>query len=210
MMDSTATSTVNGGTSPRFFVEEEPHHESGTLLGFWIYLMSDCLIFAVLFSCYAVFVHNTAGGPTAAEVLDLKGVAINTAMLLLSSITYGFAMLEMARRRQNTMIVWLVIAGLFAIAFVGLEVHEFADMIAHGDGPWRSAFLSSFFSLVGTHGLHVTFGIIWLSTMIVQVVKHGLTADNQRRLTCLSLFWHFLDLIWVGVFSFVYLTGVLQ
>ena len=207
MTDSTAAYAMNGA-APRFFVEEEPHHESGTLLGFWIYLMSDCLIFAVLFSCYAVFVRNTAGGPTAAEVLDLNGVAINTALLLLSSIAYGFGMLEMARRRRNAMLLWLAVAGLFAVGFVGLEVHEFAHMIANGEGPGRSAFLSSFFSLVGTHGLHVSFGIVWLITMMVQVLKHGLTADNQRRLTCLSMFWHFLDLIWVGVFSFVYLTGV--
>ena len=210
MTDSPASLAMDSAAAPRFFAREEPHAEKGTLLGFWIYLMSDCLIFAVLFSCYAVLGRNTAGGPTAAEALDLTGVAVNTAMLLLSSIAYGFGMLEMARQRQKAMLFWLVVAGLFAVAFVGLEVHEFADMVAQGFGPGRSAFLSSFFALVGTHGLHVTFGIIWLTTMMVQVLKHGLTTDNQRRLTCLSMFWHFLDLIWVGVFSFVYLTGVLR
>jgi len=210
MTDSTASYAMGNVAAPEFFAKEEPHHENGTLLGFWIYLMSDCLIFAVLFSCNAVFIKNTAGGPTPAQALDLTGVAINTAMLLLSSIAYGFGMLEMARKRQGAMLFWLVVAGLFAVAFVGLEIHEFIDMIVAGYGPGRSAFLSSFFTLVGTHGLHVTFGIIWLSTMIVQVLKHGLTTDNQRRLTCLSMFWHFLDLIWVGVFSFVYLTGVLR
>ncbi|HKJ94804.1 MAG TPA: cytochrome o ubiquinol oxidase subunit III [Gammaproteobacteria bacterium] len=209
MTETTATQTLGPGDST-FLVTEEPHHESGTMLGFWIYLMSDCLIFAVLFSCYAAFGQNTAGGPTAHEVLDLKGVAVNTAMLLFSSVTYGFGMLEMAQRRKTGTIAWLVVAGLFAAAFVGLEVHEFADMIAEGAGPSRSAFLSSFFALVGTHGLHVTFGIIWLTTMLVQVGKYGITPDNERRLSCLSMFWHFLDLIWVGVFSFVYLVGVLR
>ncbi|HKJ95227.1 MAG TPA: cytochrome o ubiquinol oxidase subunit III, partial [Gammaproteobacteria bacterium] len=196
--------TAEGVTGPEasvYLATEEPHHEGGTLLGFWIYLMSDCLVFAVLFACYAAFGTHAAGGPSASEILDLKGVAVNTAMLLFSSITFGFGMLEMAQGRKRNMLAWLAVAGVFAALFVGLEVHEFIDMISEGAGPWRSAFLSSFFALVGTHGLHVTFGIIWLLTMMAQIRRHGLTADNQRRLTCLSMFWHFLDLVWVGVFS---------
>lgn len=208
-MNTTASDAMEPTVSD-FYAIEESHAESGTMLGFWVYLMSDCLVFAVLFSCYAVFGQHYAGGPTASEVLDLGGLAVNTAMLLLSSITYGFAMLEMAQGRKNRTLVWLAVAGLFAVAFVGLEIHEFAGMVAEGAGPSRSAFLSSFFALVGTHGLHVTCGIIWLSTLMVQVAKHGLTSDNQRRLSCLSMFWHFLDLVWVGVFSFVYLVGVLR
>lgn len=203
------TYVLENSAAPRFFAKEEPHHENGTLLGFWLYLMSDCLIFAVLFACYAVFFDRIAGGPTAAELFDLKLVAINTALLLFSSITFGFGMLEMARQRKRATLAWLTVAGLLAAAFVGIEIYEFHHLIHADAGPGRSAFLSSFFALVGTHGLHVTFGIIWLVTMMVQVSKFGLTADNQRRLTCLSMFWHFLDLIWVGVFSFVYLTGVL-
>ncbi|WP_163144174.1 cytochrome o ubiquinol oxidase subunit III, partial [Arhodomonas sp. KWT] len=172
--------------------------------------MSDCLIFAVLFACYAVYGGSYAGGPTPGEVFDLHGLALNTAILLFSSITYGFAMLEMAQRRRTRTLAWLAVAGLFAVAFVGFEVNEFAHMIAEGAGPWRSAFLSSFFALVATHGLHVTSGIIWLATLMIQVGRYGLTAENERRLSCLSMFWHFLDLVWVGVFSFVYLVGVLR
>ena len=193
-----------------FYVTGEDHPESGSILGFWLYLMSDCFIFASLFVCNAVLGTRYAGGPSAKDVFDLTGLAVNTAMLLFSSITYGFAMLEMARGRKRATMLWLAVAGVFAAAFVGFEINEFAHMVAEGAGPGRSAFLSSFFCLVGTHGLHVTFGIIWLITMMVQVGKYGLTADNQRRLSCLSMFWHFLDLVWVGVFSFVYLIGVMR
>ncbi|MCS4505539.1 cytochrome o ubiquinol oxidase subunit III [Arhodomonas aquaeolei] len=209
MSETTASGAVGPGASI-FYATEEPHPDNGTLLGFWIYLMSDCLIFAVLFACYAVYGGSYAGGPTPGEVFDLHGLALNTAMLLFSSITYGFAMLEMAQRRRTRTLAWLAVAGLFAVAFVGFEVNEFAHMIAEGAGPWRSAFLSSFFALVATHGLHVTSGIIWLATLMIQVGRYGLTAENERRLSCLSMFWHFLDLVWVGVFSFVYLVGVLR
>lgn len=209
MSETTASGAVGPGASI-FYATEEPHPDNGTLLGFWIYLMSDCLIFAVLFACYAVYGGSYAGGPPPGEVFDLHGLALNTAMLLFSSITYGFAMLEMAQRRRTRTLAWLAVAGLFAVAFVGFEVNEFAHMIAEGAGPWRSAFLSSFFALVATHGLHVTSGIIWLATLMIQVGRYGLTAENERRLSCLSMFWHFLDLVWVGVFSFVYLVGVLR
>ncbi|HUX26300.1 MAG TPA: cytochrome o ubiquinol oxidase subunit III [Burkholderiales bacterium] len=208
-MNTTALDTVNS-PAPEFYCAEEPHPENGTLLGFWIYLMSDCFIFASLFACTAVLGTNYAAGPSGKDVFDLTGLAINTAMLLLSSVTFGFAMLEMARDRKRATLAWLAVAGLFAAAFVGLEVSEFSHLVMEGAGPDRSAFLSSFFTLVGTHGLHVTFGIIWLITLFVQVGKYGLTEDNRRRLYCLSMFWHFLDLVWVGVFSFVYLVGVLR
>lgn len=196
-------------TPPQFFVTEEPHHDSPTLLGFWVYLMSDALIFAVLFACYAVYGRSYAAGPSGADLFELPLLAVSTAALLLSSITYGFAMLEAARQRTGAVLAWLAVTGTLGLVFLGLEVHEFAGMVADGAGPDRSAFLSSFFTLVGTHGLHVTFGIIWLVTMMVQVGKFGLTSDNLRRLSCLSMFWHFLDLVWIGVFSFVYLVGVL-
>jgi cytochrome o ubiquinol oxidase subunit 3 len=212
-MSDTASLTMTGDTGPSeqlsFLVEGDHHPENGTLLGFWLYLMSDCLIFACLFATYGVLGRSYAGGPTGAEVLELPAVAVNTALLLLSSITYGFAVLEMQRNRQRPTLVWLAVTGLLGAGFIGLELREFAHLVALGDGPQRSAFLSSFFTLVGTHGLHVTFGIIWLITLMVQVGKKGLIPENRRRLMCLSMFWHFLDVVWIGVFSFVYLMGVL-
>jgi cytochrome o ubiquinol oxidase subunit 3 len=193
-----------------FYDTGEHHPQNGTMLGFWLYLMSDCLIFAVLFAMYGVVGANYAAGPGPKDLFDLGLVAVNTSMLLLSSITYGFAMLEMARGRQNAVLGWLAITGLFGLAFVGLEIYEFAHFIHEGAGPQRSAFLSAFFALVGTHGLHVSFGIVWLVVLMVQVRKMGLTEPNRRRLACLSLFWHFLDVVWIGVFTFVYLMGVLR
>jgi len=204
---------VNASTSLQsadFYLVKEHHVENGTLLGFWLYLMSDCLIFAVLFAVYAVLGRSYAAGPSGADLFDLKLVAVNTSMLLLSSITYGFAMLEMQRKRVAPTLVWLAVTGLFGAAFLGIELYEFAHLIHEGAVPQRSAFLSSFFTLVGTHGLHVTFGIIWLVTLMVQVGRGGLTSENRRRLMCLSMFWHFLDVVWIGVFTFVYLMGSMQ
>ena len=131
-------------------------------------------------------------------------------MLLFSSITYGFAMLEMEKGRINPVRIWLCITGLFGFAFLFTELSEFAHLIHEGATPQRSAFLSSFFALVGTHGLHVTFGTIWLGTLLVQIGQRGLVPEMQRRLMCLSLFWHFLDVVWIGVFTFVYLMGSLR
>ena len=195
-----------------FYDIEEHEHPDGasTMLGFWMYLMSDCLIFAVLFAAYGVLGTSYAGGPTPKEIFELPLVAVNTAMLLFSSITYGFAMLSMEEGRQRIMQMWLAFTGLFGLAFLSIEMYEFATLIHEGAGPTRSAFLSSFFTLVGTHGLHVTMGFIWLVTLMVQVQKHGLIAANKRRLMCLSMFWHFLDVIWIGVFTFVYLMGTLR
>ena len=185
------------------------HPQNGTLLGFWLYLMSDCLLFASLFAVYGVLGRSYAAGPSGADLFDLPLVALNTSMLLLSSITYGFAMIEMQRKRTRAVLGWLAVTGLFGAAFLGLELYEFSHLIHEGAGPQRSAFLSAFFALVGTHGLHVLFGIVWLVTLMVQVGKHGLTVENRRRLMCLSMFWHFLDVVWIAVFTFVYLMGVL-
>lgn len=193
----------------RFYVPVEHHPENGTLLGFWLYLMSDCLVFACLFAMYGVLGRSYAGGPTGAELFDLPLVAVNTSLLLLSSITYGFAMLEMQKHRLGGTLGWLAITGALGVGFIGIELHEFAHLIQEGAGPQRSAFLSSFFTLVGTHGLHVTFGLVWLGTLLVQLTQHGLVDANKRRLMCLSMFWHFLDVVWIGVFTFVYLMGVL-
>ncbi|GJI93759.1 cytochrome o ubiquinol oxidase subunit III [Duganella sp. BJB488] len=208
MSETIANGAVSADPSARYYVREH-HPENGTLLGFWLYLMSDCLLFAGLFAAYAVLGRNYAGGPTGAELFDLPTVALNTGFLLMSSITYGFAMIAAQRKSVKGTIVWLAITGLFGLAFLYLELDEFVHLIHEGAGPQRSAFLTSFFALVGTHGLHVTFGSIWLVTLIFQLAKHGLTPENNRRLMCLSMFWHFLDVIWIGVFTFVYLMGVL-
>ncbi|ABM32799.1 cytochrome o ubiquinol oxidase subunit III [Paracidovorax citrulli] len=192
-----------------YHLAEEPHPENGTALGFWLYLMSDCLIFAALFATYGVLGRSYAAGPTGAQLFDLTLVAINTAFLLLSSITFGFAMLQKQKGNVRGTLGWLAITGLFGLCFLGLELYEFHHLIHQGAGPQRSAFLSAFFTLVGTHGLHVTFGLIWLVVLMIQIGKHGLIHENKRRLMCLSMFWHFLDVVWIGVFTFVYLMGVL-
>ncbi len=209
---SEAAAAQRSADSAVFHLEDEhPHAEGGsTMLGFWLYLMSDCLIFAMLFAAYGVLGANYAAGPSPKDLFDLPLVAVNTSMLLISSLTNGFAMLAMEKGRVVATQVWLAVTILFGIAFVSIELHEFAHMISVGATPQRSAFLSSFFTLVGTHGLHVTFGMIWMATLIVQIAQRGLVEANRRRLTCLAMFWHFLDIIWIGVFTFVYLMGMLR
>jgi cytochrome o ubiquinol oxidase subunit 3 len=200
-----------GATAPVFYEQEEhAHGDGGTLFGFWVYLMSDSLLFAVLFATFGVLGRNYAAGPSGADLFDLRLVAVNTGLLLTSSITYGFAMLEMAKTRVSAMMGWLAVTGLLGAGFVGIELYEFSHLIGEGATPQRSAFLSSFYALVGTHGLHVTVGIVWLVILMVQVRQYGLIADNQRRLMCLSMFWHFLDVVWIGVFTFVYLMGAMR
>jgi cytochrome o ubiquinol oxidase subunit 3 len=206
-----ATGNLQAGEPVFYLVDEHEHAEgSSTMLGFWIYLMSDCLIFAILFATYGVLGGNYAAGPAPKDLFDLSLVAVNTSMLLLSSITYGFAMLHMEKSQVGATQAWLAVTGLFGLAFIGIELSEFAHMIHEGATPQRSAFMSSFFTLVGTHGLHVTFGLVWLVTLMVQVWQHGLIEANRRRLMCLSMFWHFLDVVWIGVFTFVYLLGMLR
>ncbi len=209
-MATVAFGAAGEGKAPPFYDSGAHHPENGTLLGFWLYLMSDCLVFACLFAAYGVLGRNYAAGPSGADLFALPFVAVNTSLLLVSSITYGFALINMQRKRQGATLAWLALTGLLGSGFVGIELHEFANLIHEGNGPQRSAFLSSFFTLVGTHGLHVTFGIVWLLTLMAQVARHGLIAANRRRLMCLSMFWHFLDVIWIGVFTFVYLMGALQ
>ncbi len=190
-----------------FLVREEEHVASGTLLGFWLYLMSDCLIFAALFATYGVLSQSYAGGPTGADLFDLPLVALNTSFLLVSSITYGFAMLQMQQGKLSGTMLWLGITGILGVGFLGLEIYEFYHLIQLDAGPQTSGFLSAFFALVGTHGLHVVFGILWLVVLLVQLRMYGLTGANRRRLFCLSMFWHFLDVVWIGVFTIVYLMG---
>ncbi len=195
--------------SPMFHMEEEPHLEPGTLLGFWIYLMSDCLIFAILFATRAVLAPNYADAPLPKEVFDIPLILVSTFCLLFSSITYGFSVLQMQKNKLNGTLLWLGVTGLLGATFIGIELYEFSHLIHIGASPQSSASWSSFFALVGTHGLHVFFGLVWMVVLIIQTKKHGLTIANQRRLFCLSMFWHFLDLIWIAVFSLVYLAGVL-
>ena len=198
-------------TGHYYQLDEHDHPEGdSTLIGFWIYLMSDCLIFAILFAAFGVLGSSYAAGPGPRNVFELPLVAMNTAMLLFSSMTYGFAMIGMQRGKVREVQAWLVLTALFGAAFLSIELYEFSHLIGEGATPQRSAFLSSFFTLVGTHGLHVTFGLIWMATLLVQLAIHGLTEANRRRLLCLSLFWHFLDVIWIGVFTFVYLVGTLR
>ena len=189
--------------------EGHAHAGGGTLLGFWIYLMSDALIFATLFATFGVLSSSFAGGPSPRHIFELDIVALNTAILLLSALTCGFAMIAMHGGRLSAVRFWLLITGLLGIAFVGVELFEFGNLIAEGATPQRSAYLSAFFTLVGTHGLHVSLGVVWIAVMLVQLGQRGLHPDNRRRLLCLSMFWHFLDVIWIGVFTFVYLLGVL-
>ncbi|HEY1229802.1 MAG TPA: cytochrome o ubiquinol oxidase subunit III [Ramlibacter sp.] len=209
-MASTSTTLHAQGAAPVFWDDGSHHPQQGTLLGFWLYLMSDCLIFAVLFATYAVLGRSYAAGPSGADLFELPLVALNTGLLLLSSITYGFAMIAMQHGRRQHLLAWLALTGLLGLGFLSIELYEFAHLVHEGAGPQRSAFLSSFFTLVGTHGLHVAFGVVWLATLWLQVRKLGLTQENKRRLVCLSMFWHFLDVVWIGVFTFVYLMGTLQ
>jgi len=157
-----------------------------------------------------VMSHQFAGGPTAKDLFEIPGVALETAALLLSSITYGFAMIGAHKGKKGMLLGWLLVTFLLGASFLVLELREFSHLIAVGAGPDRSAFWSSFFTLVGTHGLHVTFGLLWMAVLTVQVMGHrDLTERDMIRLTCLSLFWHFLDVVWIGVFTFVYLASVI-
>lgn len=206
--------TETAATAPVWHVTEEHSHEHGgsgpTILGFWIYLMSDALIFASLFAMFGVVSTSFAGGPQPRDIFDLPLVALNTAFLLASSITFGAAIPHIEQGRVGPTRAWLAITGLLGAAFVGIELYEFAHLFVEGATPQRSAFLSAFYTLVGTHGAHVTVGLIWITVMLVQVGQRGLIPENRRRLMCLSMFWHFLDIIWIGVFTFVYLFGVIR
>lgn len=197
---------------PVYYEIDGHEHEPGgaTLIGFWIYLMSDALLFATIFATFGVLSSSFAGGPTPGEIFDLELVALNTAILLVSALTCGLAMIAMQAGRLGAVRAWLAVTALLGVAFVGIELYEFAHLIAEGATPQRSGYLSAFFTLVGTHGLHVTLGVVWIAVMLVQLGQRGLHPDNRRRLLCLSMFWHFLDVIWIGVFTFVYLLGVLE
>jgi cytochrome o ubiquinol oxidase subunit 3 len=175
--------------------------------GFWIFLLSDIIMFSAFFATYAVLVDSTAGGPSGRDLFHLGSVALETACLLLSSFTCGLASIGAQQRKGSLFFGAMAVTFVLGAAFIFLEAREFAGMVADGDGPTRSAFLSAFFTLVGCHGLHVTAGLLWLLTMMAQVFAKGYRADILRRVLCFSLFWHALDIIWVALFTVVYLMG---
>lgn len=189
----------------------DPHQDafSKTTLGFWMYLMTDCLIFASLFAAYAVLHHSTFGGPSSQELFKLSTSFTETMILLLSSVMCGFALLSSLKNKKNLVIICLILTFLLGASFIAFELNEFSHLIQEGNSWKRSAFLSSFFALVGTHGLHVSIGLLWMAVMIAQVFWLGITVDTFRRLVIFSMFWHFLDLVWIFIFTFVYLMGVI-
>jgi cytochrome o ubiquinol oxidase subunit 3 len=177
--------------------------------GFWIFLLSDVIMFSSFFAAYSVLFKNTAGGPAAQQLFDLHNTAVETGCLLASTFTCGMASLAVGHRSQKWTQLTLLATGLLGLAFITLEVREFVSLVARGAGPSRSAFLSAFFTLVGCHGVHVTAGLLWLGTMMAQFYAKGFRQDIRHRFLCFSLFWHALDIIWVGIFSLVYLVGTL-
>ena len=200
MTDVAAPTATAGEVAAR--VEEKA-------FGFWLYLMSDAMIFALLFATYVVMTSGTAGGPSGKELFSLPRAFAETMLLLVSSTTFGFANLAASARQNRPVLGWLLATLVFGLGFIALELQEFTGMIAADAGPERSGFLSAFFTLVGTHGLHVSFGMLCILVMIGQIAIRGLTAPVSSRLFRLGLFWHFLDIVWIGIFSVVYLPGVL-
>jgi len=182
---------------------------SKTVLGFWIYLMTDCLLFASFFATYVVLHESTASGPSSQELFSLSTAFIETMILLFSSVSCGFAMLAAVKSQKNQTIAWLAVTFILGLSFLAIEGHEFFTLVQEGNSWSRSAFLSAFFSLVGTHGLHISVGLLWMATMIGQLTFSGITIAIFRRLVIFSMFWHFLDLIWIFIFTFVYLMGVI-
>lgn len=187
------------------------HHaevEDRTLFGFWTYIMTDCILFSILFATYLVLHKNVAGGPSAKDLFDPTYALIETLILLVSSFTSGVAMLAVRTHNKAKLIGWFLVTFLLGAAFVGMELREFAEMVRDGNSWKRSGFLSSYFTLVGTHGCHITAGLLWMVVLMGQVLKRGLDHDVVRRLTLLRMFWHFLDLVWIFIFTIVYLAGV--
>lgn len=177
--------------------------------GFWLFILSDMVLFSALFATYASLVHATDGGPVTNQLFDRKLVAVETLALLLSSFVCGLAMITAKRKNMLWTQGWLLLTGLLGLVFLSIELFEFGKMIGEGAGPQRSAFLSSFFTLVGCHGAHVTAGLLWLGTMMAQIWAKGFRPDIMRRLLCYSVFWHALDIIWIAIFTIVYLIGTL-
>lgn len=185
------------------------HHDTNdkTIFGFWVYLMTDCVLFATLFATYAVLRNNTFGGESAKELFSLPFVLTETIILLTSSFVCGLAMLALHRRNKRQVLTLFAVTALLGLAFLGMELYEFHKLASEGNSWERSGFLSAFFVLLGTHGLHIGVGLLWIFAMMAQLIKRGFTEGVVRRFTLLSLFWHFLDIIWIFIFSIVYMLG---
>jgi cytochrome o ubiquinol oxidase subunit III len=181
--------------------------DSKNIFGFWVYLMTDCVLFATLFATFAVLRGNTAGGPAGEDLFSLPFVLTETLILLTSSFTCGLAMLAAHRKDKNQVLFWFGITFLLGLAFLGLELHEFRNLALEGNSWRRSGFLSGFFTLVATHGMHITVGLLWMGVLMAKIWRSDLSNNSLRKLTMLSLFWHFLDIIWIFIFSVVYLMG---
>lgn len=193
-------------------IHHEEHHidsDSLDVFGFWIYILTDCILFATLFATYAVLHKNTFGGPLLKELVSLPYVFGETMFLLASSFTYGLAMLGVYGRQKSRVAFWLVVTFLLGVGFVTMEINEFIALYHEGHSWHASAAMSAFFTLVGTHGLHVSLGLLWMAVMIFQVLRYGVTGFMNRRLSYLGLFWHFLDIVWIFVFTVVYLMGAI-
>lgn len=182
---------------------------SNTLFGFWVYIMTDCILFSTLFATYLVLHGGTFGGPTSQELFSLPFALKETLILLASSFTSGLAMLPSQIKDKRKVIGWFAITFLLGVSFLAMELTEFTHFVREGHSWEASAFLSAFFTLVGTHGLHITMGLIWMIVLLVPVFRHGLTPVSIKRLTCLQLFWHFLDVVWIFIFTIVYLMGAM-
>ncbi len=189
----------------------EDHHdqESLKILGFWIFLVTDCVLFGTLFATYVVLRTHTDGGPIGKELFDIPGFVAETFILLTSSFTSGLATLAMHKGKVKELIGWLIVTALLGLAFIGLEIMEFYHMVHEGATISTSAFLSAFYTLVGTHGLHVSLGLFWMIAIIIQLGKYGITAVTKRKVFTISLYWHFLDVVWIFLFTVVYLMGVM-
>ncbi|HEX7483562.1 MAG TPA: cytochrome o ubiquinol oxidase subunit III [Candidatus Saccharimonadales bacterium] len=181
-----------------------------TNFGFWIYLMTDCILFGSLFATYIVLHNNTFGGPGGSELFDMPAILVETLILLTSSFTCGLAMLAIRRKKRTQALFWFGFTFALGAAFLVMELSEFNTLIAEGNSWQRSGFLSAFFTLVGTHGLHITIGLLWMLVMGWQLLRQGFSDSVVRRFSLLSMFWHFLDIIWIFIFTFVYLSGELQ
>lgn len=190
--------------------EEQRLSDARTVYGFWVYLMTDCILFGTLFAVYAVLHYGTFGGPSGQEIFNPLYVLNQTIALLTSSFTCGLAMLAAYKGSKSYCFIWLGITFLLGALFLTLELKEFYHLVEEGNSWERSAFLSSFFTLVGTHGAHITVGLLWIATLVGQILYRGFSSSTLRRLTCFSLFWHFLDIVWIFIFTLVYMMGVIS
>ncbi|MFD1677491.1 cytochrome (ubi)quinol oxidase subunit III [Alicyclobacillus fodiniaquatilis] len=207
---SALQNVLSGHGDTEASLEYRNPHQAVKITGFWIFMATDMVLFGCLFATYLVLRTHTDGGPTAHHLFDIPGFTAETFILLTSSFTGGLSTLAMRNRQQRQVMIWLTLTILLGLAFIGLEVQEFAADVAIGATMQRSAFLSAFFTLVGTHGSHVSIGIIWMFLTLIQIARRGLNEKTARKLFVVNLYWHFLDVVWVFIFTIVYLSGVVM